>query len=410
MKICKNCKKQIEDDALVCPYCGCVNKNDTVKSDRSKGSEIARNTGSEEPQKKKRKTWLWVIGWIFAFPIPLTLLMIRNQKLNKILKIIIIVIAWLFYLLIVSSFGGNNKDVTETTSNIKKLEFTSTKDITVKVGKSDSNGYLKVSVKKKNEFVPEDVVFVSENPEIADISFSKVSGSTMLYYDITGVDGGETNVYATSKDGSVKSESIHVVVPMPIKVETVQIEEVEETDLYIGETIKTKVTVAPSDAEDKTITWTSSDEGVATVDEKGIVTAVGGGEATIKAASSNGVEDSFDISVDGSKTLMNLMVRHPREDDVSIGDEWSYDIEIDGERPSKTIGVAAGDTLSFSATITESDDSPDTGTGSTSYTVTEDDIENGFEVAFDVYVTENGGRNSGQSAHFVVTFTFSPVE
>ena len=170
------------------------------------------------------------------------------------------------------------------------------------------------------------------------------------------------------------------------------------------------MTVNPSDAEDKTITWTSSDEEVATVDEKGIVTAVGGGEATIKATSSNGVEDSFDISVDGSKTLMNLKVRHSREDDVNIGDEWSYDIEIDGERPSKTIGVAAGDTLSFSATITESDDSPDTGTGSTSYTVTEDDIENGFEVAFDVYVTENGGRNSGQSAHFVVSFTFSPVE
>ena len=239
MKICKNCKKQMEDDALVCPYCGCVNKNDMVKSDILKGSEIVRNSGSGEPQKRKRKTWLWVIGWIFAFPIPLTILMIRNQKLNKILKIIIIAVAWLFYLLIVSSFGGNSKDVTETTSNIKKLEFTNTKDITVKVGQSDSNGYLKVSVNKKKEFVPEDVVFVSDNPEIADISFSKVVGSTTLYYDITGVDGGETNVYATSKDGSVKSESIHVVVPMPIKVETVQIEEVEKTDLYIGETIKT---------------------------------------------------------------------------------------------------------------------------------------------------------------------------
>ena len=134
-----------------------------VKSDILKGSEIVRNSGSGEPQKRKRKTWLWVIGWIFAFPIPLTILMIRNQKLNKILKIIIIAVAWLFYLLIVSSFGGNSKDVTETTSNIKKLEFTNTKDITVKVGQSDSNGYLKVSVNKKKEFVPEDVVFVSDN-------------------------------------------------------------------------------------------------------------------------------------------------------------------------------------------------------------------------------------------------------
>ena len=108
---------------------------------------------------------------------------------------------------------------------------------------------------------------------------------------------------------------------------------------------------------------------------------------------------------------MNLKASHHREnDDVNIGDEWGYDLEINGERPTNTIGVSAGDTLSFYAQITESDDNPDVGTGSTSHTITEDDIENGFEVSFDVYVTENGGRNSGQSAHFVVTFTFSPVD
>jgi len=65
--------------------------------------------------------------------------------------------------------------------------------------------------------------------------------------------------------------------------------------LLIGEKIKTKVTVSPSDAEDKTIKWTSSNEEVATVDEEGVITAVGGGEATIKATSSNGVEASLDI-------------------------------------------------------------------------------------------------------------------
>lgn len=410
MKICKNCKKQIEDDALVCPHCGCVNKNVSLNNEQ-KTEPIVRNQGSGEPQKKKRKTWLWVIGWIFAFPIPLTVLILRNQKLNKILKVIIVAIAWLIYLFIIFPSGGTDKGTSGSTSNIKKLEFTNTKDITVRVGESDSKGYLKVSVKKKDEFVPDDVVFVSENPEIADICFSKVSGSTMLYFDITGVDGGETNVYATSKDGSVKSESIHVIVPMPIKVETIEIEDVEKTDLFIGEKIKTKVTVSPSDAEDKTIKWTSSDEEVARVDEEGVITAIGGGEATIKASSSNGVEDSLDISVDGSKILMNLKASHHREnDDVNIGDEWGYDLEINGERPTNTIGVSAGDTLSFYAQITESDDNPDVGTGSTSHTITEDDIENGFEVSFDVYVTENGGRNSGQSAHFVVTFTFSPVD
>ena len=161
MKICKNCKKQIEDDALVCPHCGCVNKNVSLNNEQ-KTEPIVRNQGSGEPQKKKRKTWLWVIGWIFAFPIPLTVLILRNQKLNKILKVIIVAIAWLIYLFIIFPSGGTDKGTSGSTSNIKKLEFTNTKDITVRVGESDSKGYLKVSVKKKDEFVPDDVVFVSD--------------------------------------------------------------------------------------------------------------------------------------------------------------------------------------------------------------------------------------------------------
>ena len=418
MKPCKKCGKQIEDDALVCPYCGCVNK------DKKKGKiepEVTRNIGSSEPP-RKRKTWLWVLGWLFIFPLPLTILLLRNQKINKIVKYIVIAVAWLFYLPIASAFMGNGgskseksvesvktEETIDTTSNIKELEFTNTKDITVKVGKSESNGYLKVTVKKKKEFSPDDVVFVSENPEIAVINLARDSG-TMLYYEITGVDGGETNVHAESKDGTAKSESIHVIVPEPIRVESIEIKGTDKTDLVIKETIEMKVSISPSDAEDKTITWTSSDESVATVNEKGVVTAVGGGEATITASSSNGVESSFDIEVDGDKTLMNVKARSSREDDVNIGDEWSHDYWIDGENFYRTYGVSVGETLELSAKMTESDDNPDIGSGSVSHTVTEDDISEGFEESFDVYVTENGGRNSGQSAHFVVRFEFTPVE
>ena len=96
--------------------------------------------------------------------------------------------------------------------------------------------------------------------------------------------------------------------------------------------------------------------------------------------------------------------------DVNIGDEWSRDFLINDEDFYGTYGVSEGETLKLSAKITESDDNPDIGSGSVSHTVTEDDIAEGFEESFDVYVTENGGRNSGQSAHFVVTFEFTPVE
>ena len=424
MKICKNCNSKIEDDALVCPYCGCVTKKGGKGTVSQDNRPVTRSTnGNAVGPQKKRKIWLWVIGWIFIFPLPLTILLLRNQKLNKGVKIAIIAVAWIIYLLIAFAGGsgdsnGNKNMATtsdseavtssdETAGNIKSFEFSKDDDVTVKVGKTDSSGSLKVKVKSTKDFTPEDVVFVSDNPEVATITFTRDSLTTTLYYEITGINGGETDVYATSADGSVKSGTIHVIVPEPIRIEAIELGEVR-TDLVIGEVEQVKATISPADAEDRTLTWSSSDTTVATVDEEGNVAAVGGGTATIKATSSNGVETSFDVNVDGTKTLMNVKTTHRRDDDVNIGDEWGYDIEIDGEWAPRQMGIAVGQTLSFSAKITESDDNPDVGTGSATYTVTEENLVNGFEISFDVYVTENGGRNSGQSAHFLVTYTFSP--
>lgn len=56
----------------------------------------------------------------------------------------------------------------------------------------------------------------------------------------------------------------------------------------VGETLQLTATVKPSYADNKTITWTSSDEKVATVDKDGKVTAVANGTATITATSADG--------------------------------------------------------------------------------------------------------------------------
>ena len=50
------------------------------------------------PKKNKKIVW-WVLGWIFIFPIPLTILIARNQKLKIGAKIGIIAAAWVVYLL-----------------------------------------------------------------------------------------------------------------------------------------------------------------------------------------------------------------------------------------------------------------------------------------------------------------------
>ena len=63
----------------------------------------------------------------------------------------------------------------------------------------------------------------------------------MTIFEITGVDGGETNFHAESKDETVKSESIHVAVPELIRVESIEINGVDKTDFAIKETLKTTI-------------------------------------------------------------------------------------------------------------------------------------------------------------------------
>ena len=81
---------------------------------------------------------------------------------------------------------------------------------------------------------------------------------------------------------ATKLEILSPVVDIPVKSVTVT---PDTATLKIGETTTLTAEVLPTDATDPTITWTSSDETVATVDENGKVTAKTAGTATIKAVS-----------------------------------------------------------------------------------------------------------------------------
>lgn len=68
-----------------------------------------------------------------------------------------------------------------------------------------------------------------------------------------------------------------------------------------GETLALTATVAPDDATDKTVVWSTSNAEVATVDENGVVTAVAEGTATITATAS-GKEATCVVTVEGGVT------------------------------------------------------------------------------------------------------------
>ena len=67
--------------------------------------------------------------------------------------------------------------------------------------------------------------------------------------------------------------------------------------LKVGETKTLKVTISPSNATNKKITWKSSNTKIATVNSSGLVTAKAVGKATITATANNGKKASITVNV-----------------------------------------------------------------------------------------------------------------
>lgn len=87
-------------------------------------------------------------------------------------------------------------------------------------------------------------------------------------------------------------------VTVTTKVESITLDKTEGI-LNVGNTVTITATVAPEKATNPAVTWSSSDESVATVDETGKVTAVAVGNATITATS----EDDSSVSADYELTV-----------------------------------------------------------------------------------------------------------
>lgn len=357
--------------------------------------------GNTRNNKKKTNIWLWIIGFLLIFPVPVTILVSRSKKMSNKTKIIIIACTWLFYLLIGLGGMGNRT----TSNNIRSLTLTRTTDIEMTVGDAPYASNVLANVKRRADFAPDNVVFVSENPDVATINYTYDALIVYLYFEIIPVSEGETYIYAMSADGTVMSERVRVIVNGLTEVESISLD--DDYSISLGESVTLSPDILPDDAADKSVVWTSSDNNVVTVSDDGQVVGVGSGEAIVTATTSNGLSDTCSITVDASRRVLNLSIDRQRDDDNNIGDEWSHIREINGEAVSNgPYTVAVGDTLTFYVNDTEEDDVPDVGEATVTYIVTEDDFENGFVVELEVYATENGGPNSGQSAHFITTFTF----
>lgn len=148
---CTNCGAEIKNNSKFCEFCGssvsaqmlreheqlnkagcpkCGSTNITFNRERQgevrekRGTTVVRSTvgicrdcgytwytDSGATNVKKRKTWLWVLGWVFIFPLPLTILLLRKKEMKSVSKYGVIAVAWLVYLIIAIN-GSANKEPT----------------------------------------------------------------------------------------------------------------------------------------------------------------------------------------------------------------------------------------------------------------------------------------------------------
>ena len=147
------------------------------------------------------------------------------------------------------------------------------------------------------------VTWSSDNQNVATVENGKV----------TAVGAGKATITVTAEDGN-KTATCAVTVN-PISVTGVTLDQ-SALPISVGGSAELKANVTPENATNKTVTWSSDNTAVATVDASGKVTAVAPGTATITVTTADGgktanctvtvTQPVNDVTLD--KTTMDLFV------------------------------------------------------------------------------------------------------
>ncbi|EHJ01974.1 Ig domain protein group 2 domain protein [Clostridium sp. DL-VIII] len=208
---------------------------------------------------------------------------------------------------------------------------------------------------------------------------------------VTAKADGSVDITATANDGSnisstktitVSGQSV-VTPPTDVKVTGITISGGSGISTK-GGTTQLIANVSPSNATDKTVTWSSSDNSIATVDSNGLVTAKANGTVIIKvkANDGSGIESTKTINISGQTTT--IPVTNVNVTGITIS--GSDNISTKGGTLNLTCNVAPSNATNKTVTWTSSDNTIATvdanglvtakGNGSVTITATANDGSN----------------------------------
>ena len=204
-----------------------------------------------------------------------------------------------------------------------------TKDLDAKLVPADAT-----DVKLAYESSDESVATVDETGKVTAVANGECTITTYVVADAKDADASELSAVAVEAadseetDDSVATmpedlaamDSAFGVVPENLKAETkvtvttnVEGITLDKTEgvLTVGNTVTVTATVTPDTATNASVTWSSSDEAIATVDSEGKITAVAPGTATITATSDSNPDASaaYAVTVQAKKVVTSTSTK-----------------------------------------------------------------------------------------------------
>jgi len=142
----------------------------------------------------------------------------------------------------------------------------------------------------------------SSNPDVATVSNTGV---------VQGLDYGTAIITVTyTKNGKTYSEKCEVIVAEGnpnVSITGVTFQK-GEVMISVGDTFKLPVIVTPTDGYKKSITFTSYNKDVVSVDEEGLIKAIKTGKATIKVTVNNEFTSDINVHVVDEKVIPQIVI------------------------------------------------------------------------------------------------------
>lgn len=174
---------------------------------------------------------------------------------------------------------------------------------------------------------PSNAIDKSVTWKSSDVSIATVSQSGY----VTAKKEGKAIITCTANDGSGKFATCEITVKAnEIKVSAIELNPSRKT-IQAGNGFQITATITPSNATDKSVTWKSSNENIATVSKSGYVTAKKEGEAIITCTANDGSGKfaTCDVTVE-SDVVETVLYEGLNEDDATC--DWtfeSFDVDDD---------------------------------------------------------------------------------